>query len=68
MPLEPMKPAMVSHDYAQAFENGALAALDYIAEQWPDLAEPSDDFPGVTEATAERIGEIIDVMLGRRSA
>lgn len=58
----------VTHEYARAYEAGALAALDYIAEQWPHLAEPSDDFPGVTMATAEHIGGVIDLMLGRSPA
>lgn len=55
-------PSQTGSQYLSAFEAGALAAIDYIAEQWPHLAEPSDDFPGVTMATAEHIGEIIDQM------
>lgn len=46
--------------YARAFEAGALAALDYIAEQWPHMAEASDDFPGITMATAEHIGRVVE--------
>lgn len=41
--------------YARAFEAGGLAACEYIAEQWPHLSEPSDDFPGLPEAVAEHI-------------
>lgn len=56
----------VSAEYARAFEAGALAALDYISDQWPHLADGDEDQPGVTMATAEHIGGVIDVMLGRR--
>lgn len=58
----------ITIEYAKAYEAGALAALDYIADQWPHLAEPSDDYPGVTMATAEHIGQVIDLLLGRTSA
>lgn len=58
----------VTDEYARAFEAGALAALEYIDQEWPDLAEPHDDFPGVTAATAEHIGRVIDLMLGRSPA
>lgn len=60
--------AYVTHEYAEAYEAGALAALDYIVENWPHLDEETDDFPGVTMATAEHIGGVIDVMLGRTRA
>lgn len=49
-------------DYAAAFEDGALAALDYIAEQWPHLAEDGHDCPAVTMATAEHIGEVVTLL------
>ena len=48
----------VSDDYARAFEAGALAALDWIAEQ----DEAMED---MTLAAAEHIGKVIDTMLGR---
>lgn len=51
-------------DYLKAFEDGALAAIAYIAEQWPDLAEASDDLPGVTTATTEHIGDLINTLRG----
>ena len=66
--VRPSNIPVVSDEYARAFENGALAACDYIAEQWPDLAEGYDDNLSVTDATAEHIGGIIDVMLGRAHA
>lgn len=53
---------MITESYLAAFEAGALAALEHIADQWPDLAQPTDDFPGVTMATAEHIGELITSM------
>ena len=53
---------MTPDEYARAFEAGALAALDYIADQWPYLAEPSDSGPGVTMATAEHIGEVVTLI------
>ena len=58
-------PALVSDEYARAYEAGALAALDWIASEYPDLAEPSDDYPSPTMAAAEHIGDVIDLMLGR---
>lgn len=50
--------------YINGYEAGARAALDYIAEQWPHLAEPSGDYPGVTDTTAEHIDEIVTLIRG----
>jgi hypothetical protein len=44
---------VISSEYLRAYEAGALAAIDYIADEWPHLAEPKDDHPSVTFATAE---------------
>lgn len=51
----------VSNEYATAFQDGALAALDYIAGEQPDLED-------VTMAGAEHIGRVLDLMLGRDNA
>ncbi len=56
---------LVSDEYARAYEAGALAALDWIADNYPDLDEPSDDYPSPTMAAAEHIGEVLDLLLGR---
>lgn len=58
---------LVSEEYARAYEDGALAALEWIADEYPALNEPSDDYPAPTEAAAEHIGAVIDLMLGRQS-
>jgi len=49
---------IVDHAYAQAFEDGALAALDHITDERPDLED-------VTDRAAEKIGADVDAMLGR---
>jgi len=58
----------VTLDYARAFEAGALAALEYIDDNWPNLGDWSSDYPVVTTATAEHIGRVVDLMLGQTSA
>lgn len=56
---------MVSDEFARAYELGALAALDFIADEWPDMAEDHDDTLAPTMQAAEHIGRVIDAMLGR---
>lgn len=60
-----MSKAYVSDEYARAYEAGALAALDYMADEWPHLAEGHDDATAPTMVAAEHIGRVIDLMLGR---
>lgn len=53
-------------EYARAYEAGALAALDWLNDNYPDLEAAGEDCPSPTMAAAEHIGGVIDVLLGRR--
>lgn len=55
----------VSEEYARAYEAGALAALEWLADEYPDLNEDGEDGTSPTMAAAEHIGRVIDVLLGR---
>lgn len=41
-----------------------MAALEYIAEQWPALAVSGEDYPSVVEATAEHAKGVAALLHG----
>jgi hypothetical protein len=51
----------VSPEYAEAFEAGALAALDYVTDERPDLED-------VTMRAAEKVGRDIAEQLDAYNA
>lgn len=59
----------VTGDYVAGYEAGAAAALDYIADRWPELDRGSLAVPGeeeyelgVTEATARHIRGVVELL------
>ena len=59
---------LVSEEYARAYEAGALAALDWLNDNYPDLEQPFEDCPSPTMAAAEHIGGVLDLLLGRKES
>lgn len=55
---------IVSDDYLRGFHAGAAAAIDYLSDQWPDLAQPYDDTPAPTEAIMAHVAAVADVLSG----
>jgi hypothetical protein len=56
--------ALVSDEYARAYEAGALAAIEWFVDRYPDLMDPEEG-PTPSLEAAEHIGHVIDLMLGR---
>ena len=56
--------AYVSEEYARAYEAGALAAIEWFSDEYPDFTDPEEG-GGPAMACAEHIGRVIDLMLGR---